>query len=80
MGFPGGSNSNESACNAGDLGLILHQEDHLKRGWVPTPVFLLGEFHGQRSLASCSPWGNKESDKTKQLTLTNQYSLSNIIL
>ena len=28
-----------------------------------------GEFHGQRSLACCSPWGCKESDATQQLTL-----------
>ena len=25
---------------------------------LPTPVFLLGEFHGQRSLAGPSPWGH----------------------
>ena len=34
------------------------------RKWQPTPVFLLGEFHGQRSLAGYSPWGHKESDMT----------------
>ena len=28
----------------------------------PTPVFLPGEFHGQRGLAGYSPWGCKESD------------------
>ena len=28
----------------------------------PTPIFLLGKFHGQRSLAGYSPWGHKESD------------------
>ena len=26
----------------------------------PTPVFLPGEFHVQRSLADYSPWGHKE--------------------
>ena len=31
-----------------------------RRAWQPTPVFLLGESHGQRSLAGCSPWGCKE--------------------
>ena len=30
-----------------------------------TPVFLPGEFHGQRSLVGCSPWGHKESDLTE---------------
>ena len=32
--------------------------------WQPTPVFLPGEFHGQRSLAGYSPWGRNESDTT----------------
>ena len=43
----------------------------------PTPVFLPGEFHGQRSLAGYSPWGLKESDMTEQLkhTLTKVYFL-----
>ena len=35
-----------------------------RREWLPTPVFFLGEFHGQRSLAGYSPQGHKESDKT----------------
>ena len=30
--------------------------------WQPTPVFLPGEPHGQRSLVGYSPWGCKESD------------------
>ena len=30
--------------------------------WQPTPVFLPGKFHGQRSLADCSPWDHGESD------------------
>ena len=28
----------------------LGREDPLEKGWQPTPVFLPGEFHGQRSL------------------------------
>ena len=28
-----------------------------RREWLPTPVFLPGEFHGQRNLASYSLWG-----------------------
>ena len=34
----------------------LHWEDPLGRKWQPTPVFLLGEFHGQKSLVGYSPW------------------------
>ena len=40
-----------------------------RRDRLPTPVFLPGEFHGQRSLAGYSPWGHKESDTTEQLSL-----------
>ena len=41
-----------------------------RREWQPTPVFFVGEFHGQRSLAGYSPWGCKESDMTEQLILS----------
>ena len=41
-----------------------------RRAWQPTPVFLPGEFHEQRSLAGYNPWSHKESDTTKQLTLS----------
>ena len=39
-----------------------------RREWLPTPVFLPGESHGQRSLAGYSPWGRKELDMTERLT------------
>ena len=35
-----------------------------RRKWQPTPVFLPGKSHGQRSLAGYSPWGRKELDTT----------------
>ena len=38
------------------------------RKWQPTPVFLPGKFHGQRSLVGYSPWGHKELDTTEQLS------------
>ena len=41
-----------------------------RRKWQPTPVLLPGEFHWQRSLAGYSPWGHKESNATKKLTLS----------
>ena len=47
----------------------LGQEDPLEKGIQPTPVFLPGEFRGQRRLAGCSPSGHKESHTTEQLTL-----------
>ena len=36
-----------------------------RREWLPTPVFLPGEFHEQRSLAGNSPWDHKELDTTE---------------
>ena len=38
-----------------------------RRQWHPTPVFLPGKSHGQRSLVGCSPWGRTESDTTERL-------------
>ena len=58
-------------ANAGDIrytGLIsgkIPRKIPLRRAWQPTPVFLPGESHGQRSLAGHSPWGHRESDMTK---------------
>ena len=37
--------------------------------WQPTPVFLPGESHGQRSLTGYSPQGHRKSDMTERLTL-----------
>ena len=36
-----------------------------KRAWQPTPVFLPGESHGQRSLVGYSACGCKELDVTR---------------
>ena len=36
-----------------------------RRAWQPTPLFLPGNFHEQRSLVGYSPWVHKESDMTK---------------
>ena len=42
-----------------------------RREWLPTSVFLPGEFQGQKSLVGSSPWGRKESDITERLTHTH---------
>ena len=60
LGFPGGSAGKESACNAGDLGLIPGLGKSPGEGeQLPTPA-LWGEFHGLHS-----PGGCKESDTTE---------------
>ena len=66
MGFPGGSEDKESVSNVGNPGSIPGSGRFpWRREWLPTPVFLLGAFHGQRSLVGYSPWGHKELDMTK---------------
>ena len=53
----------------------LGQEGALKKGMAThSPVFLPGEFRGQRSLVGYSPWGCKESGKTEQLSLSLSWS------
>ena len=49
----------------------LCQDISWRRQWQPIPVFLPGEFHGQRSLTGYihSPWGRRELDMTEQLSL-----------
>ena len=50
----------------------LGQEDPLEKGMAihSTPVFMPGEFHGQRSIVGYSPWGCRGSDTTERLTLS----------
>ena len=46
----------------------LGWEDPLEKEWQPTPVFLPGKFHGQRSLEGYSPKGCKESGTPEHRT------------
>ena len=46
-------------------------EDPCRRAWQPTPVFLPGEFHGQRSLVGFSPYRVVEFDTTEATTHTH---------
>ena len=69
-GFPASSDGKGSAHNMGDLVFNSWVEKiPWRRVWLPTPVFLLGEFHGQRGLAGYNPWDGKESDTAEQLIL-----------
>ena len=49
------------------------RSDGDRNGNPPTPIFLPGEFHGQRSLEGYSPWGHKESDTIERLTETKHF-------
>ena len=75
LGFPSGSGGKVAQM----VGLAAMQEtqvrflgweDPLEKEWQPTPVFLPGRSHGQRSLVGYSPWALKESDMPGQRTLS----------
>ena len=77
MGFPGGSAGREPACQC-----RRHKRCGFdawvrkipwRRKWQPSPVFLPGKSHGQRSLVGYSPWGRKESDMT-ECSCTHTYT------
>ena len=67
--FPSGTSGKESTCQCG-----RHKRHGLnpwirkipwRREWQPTPIFLPGESHGQRSLAGYCSQGHKEQDMTE---------------
>ena len=60
--FPGSTVEKNPPANAGDISLIPGWGSRKRK---PTPVFLSGKFHGQRSLVSYSPGGCKELDMTE---------------
>ena len=61
--FPGGSDGEESACNAGDLGSIPGLGRSPGGGHSnPLQYSCLETPYGQRRLAGYSPWGHTESD------------------
>ena len=69
QGFPGGISGKEPACECRTpKGCGFHSwvgKIPWRREWQPTPVFLWGESHGQRSLVGYCLWSCKESDMTE---------------
>ena len=77
LGFPDGAGGKEPGCQC-----KRHERCGFnpwvgkipwRRKWQPTPVFLSGEFQGQRSLLGSNARGHKESNMTKQLTLSHTF-------
>ena len=65
-GFPGVASGKELACQCKRR--VFNPwvwKIPWRRAWQPTPAFLPGKPHGQKSLAGYSPWGQKESDMTE---------------
>ena len=73
-GLPRWSSGKESACQCRRWKRCGFDPWFRKIPWSrkcqPTPVFLPGKFHGQRSLTGYSAWGCKESDTTKHTQYT----------
>ena len=74
LGFPGGSDSKESACKAGDLGSIPGL-GRSSGGGHGNPLIFLENPHGQRSLAGYSPWVHKELDMTERPSAAHSTAL-----
>ena len=69
LGFPGGSDGQESACNVGDLGLNSRLGRSSGGGHGnPLQYSCLENPHGQKSLVGYSPWGHKKLDMTEWLS------------
>ena len=71
MGFPGGSAVKNLPANTGDVRLIPGS------GRSPGGEILSWKSHGQRSLASYSPWGGK---RVGQDLVTKQQQIYNVEL
>ena len=73
MGFPGGLDGKDSACNVGDTGLIPGSGRTLGEGNDnPLQHSCLGNPHRQRNLEGYSPWVTKWQSRLSDLTATEE--------
>ena len=76
MGFPGGSDGKESACNVGELGLIPGSGRSPGEGNDTHSSTLAWRIPWTESLGGYSPWHHKELDTTEGLTLTFCFAIA----
>ena len=83
--FPGGSDCKEPVCKVWDMGFLTIPGSKTgyqitpgsfgkipqRREWQPTPVFLPGEFYGEKILVGYRPWGCKEWNMTEHTNTFN---------
>ena len=74
QGLPQRLGGKESTCSVGERHWRREFSPWVgkvpwRRKWQPAPVFLPGKFHGQRSLAGCSPRGHKGLDTAEQVVV-----------
>ena len=68
LGFPGGASGEDSTCQCERHKIRFNpwvRKIPWRKKWQPTPVFLPGESHRQRSLVGYGPLDHKESDTTE---------------
>ena len=69
VGFPNGSDSKESACNAGDPGSIPGRGDPLEKRMTIHSSILAWRIPWTEELVAYSLWGRKEANTTERVTL-----------
>ena len=69
LGFPGGNSGKEPACQCRRHKRCRSGKTPWRRSWQPSPIFLSGESHWQRSLGGYSPWSSEELDRVKWLSM-----------
>ena len=79
LGFPSGAVIENPPANAGDMDLIPGLGRFHGEGNGNTPVFLLGKFHGQRSLVGYSPWVCKRVRRDSTDTHTHTHTHTQVI-
>ena len=74
--FPSGSDGKEPACNAGDPGSIpgSGRSPGKGNGWLPTPSFLPGEFHGRGT-----GWATVHGVSKRHNWVTNTFTLIHLL-
>ena len=81
LGFPGGVNGKEPACQRRRRKFDPWvRKIPWRRKQQPPPISLSGKSHGQRSLAGTSLWGYKESDRTLRLNNNNNNAYSGLLM
>ena len=77
VGFPGGLDGKESACNARDPDLSKSGKTPEKGNDYIVQYSCLENSIDKRSLVGYSPWGHKEVDTTEQIILSLQVGFYN---
>ena len=77
--FPGGSDTKESACNAGDLGSIPGMGRSLEKGIETLFRILAWRIPWTGEPGGYSPWGHTESDTIERLSAGTVLSFSYVL-